>query len=161
VSAKSGAALLPIAALRPYGVDMLMMMRAVRKSKKWLESRWTRIARRTRNSRIARKYGLASKLDRLRRFVMRELVARFRRSRRRLVGDERAFRRTAERERGGISSAEAAAAFARGEIKGGTHGGKAVHFDGPEHQRPNLDEPMPRVARRPRGNGHMAERRSN
>ncbi len=140
---------------------MQTMKSVVRKSKERFEARLARLVRRVRNSRAAQRIGLTSQLERWQNFFMREVVARVRRSRRHIVGDERALRRAAERENGGISSAEAAAAFARGEIKGGTHGGKAVHFDGPEHQRPTLDEPAARVARHPRGNGHMAERRSN
>jgi hypothetical protein len=132
-----------------------------KQTKAWLESGMTRIARRVRKSRFARRTGLATKLESLRKFFMNDVVGRLRRSHHRASGDERALRRAAERERGGMSTAEAAAAFARGEIKGGTHGGKAVHFDGPEHQRPNLDEPVARVERHPHGENHMAERRSN
>jgi hypothetical protein len=69
--------------------------------------------------------------------------------------DERTLRRTAEMERGGLSSEESAARFARRGYRGGTHQ-KAVHQDeGPLHQRPEQEEPQERVERTPGGEKHM------
>jgi hypothetical protein len=139
---------------------MVSMKGVAKDAEKWLETRVARMVRRIKRSRFLRRTGLATKLEGLPRLLRNRVLARVRPPRRRTVGDERALRRAAERQRGGMSSFEAAQAFANGELKGGTHGGKAVHFDGPEHQRPTLDEPGPRVARHPGGDGHMAERRS-
>jgi hypothetical protein len=62
--------------------------------------------------------------------------------------------------RRGTSSAESAARYARGAGLAGTHGGKAVPREGPEHQRPELEEPQAREERIPGGNDHIPEKRS-
>lgn len=70
-------------------------------------------------------------------------------------GDERTVRRMAEAERGGLSSQESAARYARGENAGGTHR-KAVRHEGPAHLRPSLYEPQERKETVPRGERHIA-----
>jgi hypothetical protein len=72
--------------------------------------------------------------------------------------DERAIRRTAEAERGGMSSKDSEARYARGENVGGTHR-KAVRHEGPPRPRPADDEPQSRSARVPRGQDHLPESR--
>jgi hypothetical protein len=72
--------------------------------------------------------------------------------------DERTLRRMAEAERGGISSAESAARWQRGDNPGGMHH-KSVRREGPEHLRPSQDEPQDRKEREPRGEKHMAATR--
>lgn len=69
--------------------------------------------------------------------------------------DERTARRMAEAERGGLSSKESAARYARGENPGGTHR-KAVRHEGPAHLRPALYEPQERKETVPRGERHIA-----
>jgi hypothetical protein len=69
-------------------------------------------------------------------------------------GDERTARRLAEAEHGGLSSAESAARWERGENPGGTHH-KAVRHDGPEHPRPSQEEPQERKERVPHGENHL------
>jgi hypothetical protein len=69
--------------------------------------------------------------------------------------DERTLRRIAEAERGGLSSKESAARYARGENPGGLHH-KAVRHEGPEHQRPELYEPQERKETVPGGERHIA-----
>ena len=64
--------------------------------------------------------------------------------------DERTARRMAEDEHGGISSAESAARWERGDNPGGLHH-KAVRREGPEHQRPDQEEPQERRERVPGG----------
>ena len=49
----------------------------------------------------------------------------------------------AEAERGGLSSRESTARYERGENPGGLHH-KAVRREGPEHQRPAMEEPQER-----------------
>lgn len=73
--------------------------------------------------------------------------------------DERTMRRMAEQKAGGTSSAESAARHAQGAQPAGTHGGKAVPREGPEHERPEFLEPQAREARTPRGDHHIPERR--
>jgi hypothetical protein len=68
--------------------------------------------------------------------------------------DERTQRRMAEAEHGGVSSAESAARWARGENPGGTHG-KAVRREGPERARPGQEEPPDRKERMPLGHKYM------
>jgi hypothetical protein len=74
------------------------------------------------------------------------------------AGDERTARRIGEAEHGGLSSAESAARFERGENPGGTHR-KAVHREGPEHPRPAQEEPQGRKERVPGGERHLAATR--
>jgi hypothetical protein len=69
--------------------------------------------------------------------------------------DERTLRRTAEAQRGGLSSEESAARYARGDNPGGTHR-KAVRHEGAEHQRPGLYEPQERKETVPGGERHIA-----
>jgi hypothetical protein len=129
-------------------------------ARKWLKAQLGQLMTQVKGSRFEARTHLVSRLEGVQKFVTRDLMARLRPSRRRVVGDERAMRRAAEQELGGMSSAEAAEKFARGEIKGGTHGGKAVHFEGVEHERPSIYEPTARIERHPHGETHMAERRS-
>jgi len=73
--------------------------------------------------------------------------------------DERTIRRIAEAQRGGLSSEESAARYARGENPGGRHH-KAVRRDeGPERERPGIDEPEDRKATRLHNEKHMAATR--
>jgi len=74
--------------------------------------------------------------------------------------DERTMRRMAEQSAGGTSSAESAARYAHNGHLAGTHGGKAAPHEGPEHQRPELEEPQARKARKPGGDDHIPEKRS-
>ena len=68
--------------------------------------------------------------------------------------DERTLRRVAEAERGGISSEESAARFARQENPGGTHH-KAPRREERAHPRPAQEEPQARVERVPGGEKRM------
>jgi hypothetical protein len=70
--------------------------------------------------------------------------------------DERAARRIAEAQRGGLSSAESAARYARGENPGGMHHKAARRDEGPERLRPAQEEPQERKERVPGGERHMA-----
>jgi hypothetical protein len=70
------------------------------------------------------------------------------------VADERTMRRVLEAQYGGISSQESAERYARGENPGGTHH-KAVRRDGPEHQRPEMEEPQERKQTVPGGEKHI------
>jgi hypothetical protein len=72
--------------------------------------------------------------------------------------DERTARRIAEAEHGGLSSAESAARWERGDNPGGTHH-RSVRREGPEHLRPSQDEPQDRKEREPGGERHMAATR--
>jgi hypothetical protein len=72
--------------------------------------------------------------------------------------DERTIRRVLEEQHGGISSEESDARYASGENPGGLHH-KMAHHDGPEHQRPSLEEPQDRKERRPGHNKHMSANR--
>jgi hypothetical protein len=69
--------------------------------------------------------------------------------------DERTIRRMAEAERGGLSSQESAARYARGENPGGMHH-KSVRREVPEHQRPELYEPQERKETVPGKEKHIA-----
>jgi hypothetical protein len=69
--------------------------------------------------------------------------------------DERTSRRIAEAEHGGISSAESAARWERGENRGGTHH-RSVRHEGPEHPRPEHEEPQERKQRELLGVKRMA-----
>jgi hypothetical protein len=69
--------------------------------------------------------------------------------------DERTWRRIAEAEHGGISSAESAARWERGENRGGTHR-RSVRHEGPSHPRPEQDEPQGRKERELLGVKRMA-----
>ena len=64
--------------------------------------------------------------------------------------DERTMRRIAEAERGGLSSRESTARYERGENPGGLHH-KAVRREGPEHERPGMEEPQERREKVPGG----------
>ena len=68
--------------------------------------------------------------------------------------DDRTLRRVAEAERGGISSEESAARFARQENPGGTHH-KAPRREESPHPRPAQEEPQARVERVPGGEKRM------
>lgn len=57
--------------------------------------------------------------------------------------DEKTMRHVAEAQRGGLSSRESAARYERGENPGGLHH-RAVRREGPEHERPSLEEPQER-----------------
>jgi hypothetical protein len=69
--------------------------------------------------------------------------------------DERTSRRIAEAEHGGISSAESAARWERGENRGGTHH-RSVRHEGPSHPRPEQEEPQGRKERELLGVKRMA-----
>jgi hypothetical protein len=69
--------------------------------------------------------------------------------------DERTIRRIAEAQHGGVSTAESAARFARGENPGGTHHKAVRREEGPEHPRPSLEEPQERKERVPGGERHI------
>jgi hypothetical protein len=71
--------------------------------------------------------------------------------------DERTLRKTAEAERGGFSSQESAARFARREHRAGTHQKAAMREEGPTHQRPEQEEPQARIERTPGGEKHMPD----
>jgi hypothetical protein len=72
--------------------------------------------------------------------------------------DERTWRRIAEAEHGGTSSAESAARWERGENPGGTHR-RSVRPEGPTHPRPEQEEPQERKERELFGEKHMAASR--
>jgi hypothetical protein len=139
---------------------MELTKKIAKTTRRWLKTTVKGLMARVKDSRFEERTHLVSRLEGLRRLVSRDLMARLRPSRRRVVGDERAMRRAAEHEHGGMSTAEAAEKFAKGEIKGGTHGGKAIHFEGAEHERPSLYEPSPRIERHKHGDNRMSERRS-
>lgn len=73
-----------------------------------------------------------------------------------VVADERTMRRIAEAQAGGISSAEAAGRWRRGENPGGIHH-KAVRRveDEADLARSDLDEPKARKERVPGGGRHL------
>ncbi len=68
--------------------------------------------------------------------------------------DEKTRRRMAEAEGGGSSSAESDARWQSGDNPGGTHH-RSVRREGPEHPRPEQEEPQGRKEREPRGERHM------
>ena len=68
--------------------------------------------------------------------------------------DEKTIRHIAEAQSGGISSRESAARYERGENPGGLHH-KAVRREGPEHERPSLEEPQERKEKVPGGARHI------
>jgi hypothetical protein len=74
--------------------------------------------------------------------------------------DERSMRRAAERDAGGMSSARSVGRYAGRPDLAGTHRGKRVLREGPEHQRPELDEPQAREERTLSGEDHIPEKRS-
>ncbi len=68
--------------------------------------------------------------------------------------DERALRRVAEAQRGGLSSRESDARYQRGENPGGLHH-KAVRREGPERPEHHPDEPKERKEKVPGGERHI------
>jgi hypothetical protein len=64
--------------------------------------------------------------------------------------DERTVHRMAEAERGGMSTEASAVLYESGENPGGLHH-KAVRREGPEHPRPQQEEPQERKERVPGG----------
>ena len=127
-----------------------------------LRNRLEMLAERVKRVPFVQRSGLVPHVEGLARLfqarVLGPLQARLRRTPK--VGDEHAMRRAAEQANGGLSTAESKARYDNGENKGGTHGGKAVHFEGPEHQRPELDEPQAREPRMPHQANHLGERRA-
>jgi hypothetical protein len=134
------------------------LMETAKKTLTWAKERVDRLVRRIAGARWIRRSrmlrGLWSPRDRVR----PEIAPPQRRPPEH--ADERTMRRKAERDAGGTSSAESAARYARGDDSGGTHGGKAVPREGPEHQRPELEEPQAREERIPGGEDHIPEKRS-
>ena len=130
-------------------------MQIAKATRSWLHDRLARVLQRVRRVRFVRRSRILGRLERLGRALSRNVLERARRPRR----AERSIRRQAEKQRGGLSTAESAARYSRGENRGGTHGGRAVHFDGPEHERPRDVEPQARDERVPGGHAHMSEHR--
>jgi len=69
--------------------------------------------------------------------------------------DERAARRAAEAEHGGLSTEESDARYERGENPGGLHHKAVRREEGPEHPRPEQEEPQERKERVPGGERHL------
>ncbi|WP_437855933.1 hypothetical protein [Sorangium sp. So ce363] len=133
-------------------------METAKKTLTWAKERVDRIVRRLAGLRWIRRSRVLRGVRSLRDRVRREIAPPQRRPPEH--ADERTMRRTAERDAGGTSSAESAARYAGGVHVGGTHGGKAVPREGPEHQRPELEEPQARIERTSGGEDHIPEKRS-
>src|SRR5262249_53502212 len=74
------------------------------------------------------------------------------------AADERTIRSIGERIAGGLSSKDSDARLASGENPGGLHQ-KRVPREGPEHQRPKLEEPEGRQELGRRRERHLREMR--
>jgi hypothetical protein len=133
-------------------------METANKTLTWAKERVDRIVRRIADTRWIQRSRILRGLRSLRGRVRPEVAPPQRRPPEH--ADERTMRRMAELEAGGTSSAESAARYARGANLAGTHGGKAVPREGPEHQRPELEEPQAREERTPGGDDHIPEKRS-
>ena len=70
--------------------------------------------------------------------------------------DERAGRRLAEAEHGGLSTDASNALYASGANPGGMHHKAVRREEGPEHPRPEQEEPQERKERVPGGEHYMA-----